>query len=81
MWFSLSSLSLVSFCVPFPCIGTLKVTLKYPRGCSAHFNVVRRSLECRHLLIHDLDRSWMSLAMCQLDRMEQEHRKQGSGLL
>ena len=39
------------------------------------------SLQCRHLLIYDLDRSWMSLPMHQLDRMEQEHDQQGSGLL
>jgi hypothetical protein len=83
MRFTLSSLSLVSCCAPFPCIGTLKVTWKYTRasGWSTHSKIVLRSLECRHLLIHDLDRCWMSLSMHQLDRMEQEHDQQGSGLL
>ena len=31
------------------------------------------SSEYKHLLVYDLDRSGMPLAMCQLDRMEQEH--------
>jgi hypothetical protein len=59
----------------------MKVTWKYTRGSSTHSKIVRRSFECRDLLIHDLDRSWMSHAMHQLDRMEQEHDQQGSGLL
>ena len=55
---------------------------KYTRGSRIHSKTITRcSSECRHLLIHDLDRSWMSLAMHQLDRMEQEHDKQGPGLL
>jgi hypothetical protein len=57
------------------------VELKYTRGWSIHSKIARCSFECGHLLIHDLDRSWMSLAMHQLDRMEQEHDQQGSGLL
>ena len=81
MRFTLSSLSLVSCCALFPCFGTLKVTWKYTRGWSTHSKIVRRSLECRHLLVHDLDRCRMSRAMHQLDRMEQEHGEQGSGLL
>jgi hypothetical protein len=35
--------------------------------------LARRSLEYRHVLVHDLGRSWMPLAMHQLNRMEQEH--------
>jgi hypothetical protein len=81
MRFTLSSPSLVSCCAPFPCIGTLKVSWKYTGGRSTPSKVVRRSLECRHVLIHDLDRCWMPLAMHQLDRMEQEHGQQGSVLL
>jgi hypothetical protein len=37
------------------------------------FKLVWRSLEYRHLLVHDLGRSWRPLAMHQLNRMEQEH--------
>ena len=33
------------------------------------------------MLVPDLDRSWMLLAIHQLDRMEREHGQQGSGLL
>jgi len=39
------------------------------------------SLECGHLLVHDLDRSWMLVAMHQLYRVGKKHDKQGSGLL
>jgi hypothetical protein len=51
------------------------------RDWGPHFKHVRRSLEYGHLLVHDLDRSWMPIAMHKLDRMEQEHDQQGSGLL
>jgi hypothetical protein len=46
-----------------------------------HSKNLRRSLEYGHLFVLDLDRSWMPVAMHQLDRMEQEHDQQGSGLL
>jgi hypothetical protein len=46
-----------------------------------HSKNVRSSLEYGHLLAHDLDGSFMSIAMRQLDCMEQEHDQQGSGLL
>ena len=80
---TLFSLFLVLCCVSFPCIGTSKVMWKYTLGCqwNTHSQIVWRSSECRHLLIHDLDQSWMSLAMHQLDRMEQEHDQQVSVLL
>jgi hypothetical protein len=46
-----------------------------------HPKNVRCSLEYGHLLVHDLDRTRMPIAMHKLDRMEQEHDQQGSGLL
>ena len=41
----------------------------------------RHSLEYGHLLVYDLDRSRMLVAIHQLHRMERERDQQGSGLL
>jgi hypothetical protein len=55
MKFTLPSLSLVSCCAPFPCIGTLKVTWKYTRGWSTHskiklYGVARNAGTCLYMV-------------------------------
>ncbi len=50
-------------------------------GYSSKNVTVRCSSEYGHVLVHDLDRSWMPLAIHQLDRVEQEHDQQSTTLL
>ena len=75
------SRSLVSCCVPFPSTGTLKVNVQLLPWLENSFWERQHSSECGHLLVHGLGRSWMSLPMRQLNRMEQKHDQQGPGLL
>jgi len=76
------SRSSVLCCVSSPSTGILKVMCKHSPDWSALLTKeCRHSSECRHLLVHDLDWSWMPFAMHQLDRVEQEHDKQGPRIL
>jgi hypothetical protein len=79
LYTAFSFIGFVMCAIPF--YWHLEGTCDYSRGGGSWSNNAPRSLEYRHMLVHGLDRRWLSNAVCQLDRLEQQHDKQGPGLL